>query len=96
MISFIYIMKSCGPSIDPCGTPVVIAVVSDLLLHHRTSVFENYTIKLSTSLGTVSAKYKKYNNIDFFFYILTYLYVSFLHFTLRREFFSYLHYFAIK
>ena len=32
MILCMYIMKSCGPSIDPCGTPVVISVVSDLLL----------------------------------------------------------------
>ena len=32
MISFMYIMKSCGPSIDPCGTPLVISVESDLLL----------------------------------------------------------------
>ena len=31
-ISFMYTMKSCGQSIDPCGTPVLIAVVSDLLL----------------------------------------------------------------
>ena len=30
-ISFMYIMKSSGPRIDPCGTPVFVYAVSDLV-----------------------------------------------------------------
>ena len=37
--SLIYIMKSKGPSMDPCGTPVVISKVSDLALFLTTYCF---------------------------------------------------------
>ena len=46
-IIFMYIMKSCGPSIDPCVTPVVISVVSDLLLPNWT-----YCLRLVNYLGS--------------------------------------------
>ena len=31
-ISLMYIINSNGPSIDPCGTPVFISKISDLIL----------------------------------------------------------------
>ena len=44
--SLIYIMKSKGPSMDPCGTPVVISKVSDFGIIYNHVLFPILKITL--------------------------------------------------
>ena len=54
-MSFIYIRNSNGPSLDPCGTPVVISIIADLKPSTTVHCFllERYDLKSARKLPEI-------------------------------------------